>query len=705
MSPAGGAGGTAGSSGVSAGAPSIGGSEGVAGAGGSGSGTCSTNCEPGADCSAPEACASGVCASGVCAAASCGDGVRNGAETALDCGGGCPGCARGAACLADGDCASAHCADSVCVLGPTAGFDVEELLTGESLVVTLTPRVRAGDAEIVLEEYSFGDGGAFELATSHTYRASGTFTITQRLTDENGLVATSSRRLVVALSGFTPVLLSESDRSVPEVLLSADGLGMEVVDDGAFVGVRSNRPVLPGSGMFYFEGERVTDELSDMYFGVAPAGLPLAAAPGSDDRSVGVDISGEVRFGGALVSEFPAEDNDHYGIVLDYRGATPIVHVLLSDRRDRVDASVPMPAVTEPLFIFVGGRRREVGEQARINPGNDTANFPFHYDAAALMNAAGLDGGALVPGWSQTHAEPPSAAPVLSVSAPVTIELGSEVELRASASDAEDGELGDAIHWEDLATARAMRDTHDGPSWRFTPRAIGIHPIEVSVTDRSGRTSTTRLDVTVTGTMPQFNPVKLVPDELTGRGIELSPNGLGAKWTSFGKYGIRANQGMIGEFRYFEMHRLTPPTNQGGGLVILEGNLDPYNPRDVPPSCSVNHSASVWRNLISEADYDTEVTEYYGFAVDYRGRHPVVYVITQNASPARDTVAHVMTLDDVTVPIYPMLYGNPTDSGTDYDAEINFGASPFRYDPVGVLSAAGYDPSGLVLGWGGETGS
>ena len=545
----------------------------------------------------------------------------------------------------------------------------------------------AGDGDITSVQYNFGDGDGFGTSTNHDYAASGTFTIVQRVTDEYGLTNTASRGVTVNLSGFTPVLLNEDDRSEPEVLLSADQLGMEVIDDGAFVGVRSNRPVTPGSGMFYFEGQRITDQENDMYFGIAPASLSLEEVPGvtAGDHGLGVDVAGSVRFNATTVAAFDS-DAEFYGIVLDYRTTTPTAHVIVDDD---VISSTTMTGVTEPLFILVGGRRREVGEQARINTGNDTQNFPFAYDAVAELVSAGVsNANQLVLGWTQTHAEPASTRPSLSVSGTTSIALGGSTTLTATVSDAEDATGALAVHWVDLATTHAEPDDNDGTSWNFTPRAIGIHPIQVTVTDTSGLSRSMRVDVNVSGTLPQFNPVELVEDDLSGSGIELSASGLAAKWHDEAKYGIRANQGMIGDFMYFEMHRLIAPDNQGGGLVILEGDLDPYSPSNIPPSCSVNHSASVWRNLISEADYNTEATEFYGFAVDYRGRHPIVYVIARDGAVPVDDVVHEMELDDVTVPIYPMLYGNPTNApAAPFDAEINFGATPFHYDPVAVLQA------------------
>ena len=137
--------------------------------------------------------------------------------------------------------------------------------------------------------------------------------------------------------------------------------------------------------------------------------------------------------------------------------------------------------------------------------------------------------------------------------------------------------------------------------------------------------------------------------------------------------------------------------NMGGGLVIANGNLNPYGPVDVPPSCSVNVLGGTWHSLMFHKNFPTgfETEEYYGFAVDYRAAYPIVYVIV------RSQVVDTIPLDDVTVPIYPMLYGNPTVTPSGSAETINFGATPFHYDPATVLAAANVDIAGFKIGWGG----
>jgi hypothetical protein len=84
-------------------------------------------CNDGQSCRTDDDCAAGFfcpSASGRCTAASCTDGVRNGSEGGVDCGGGCAGCADGANCAVNRDCASGVCAAGRCA-APTCFDNVE----------------------------------------------------------------------------------------------------------------------------------------------------------------------------------------------------------------------------------------------------------------------------------------------------------------------------------------------------------------------------------------------------------------------------------------------------------------------------------------------------------------------------------------------------------------------------------------------------
>jgi plastocyanin len=94
----------------------------------SGAGAC-VGCVVGADCT------SGVCTANVCAAASCTDGVMNGTETGLDCGGSCAAC-LGAACTTASNCASGACTGNVCATVNGCDMSTATKVTVTSTIVT-----------------------------------------------------------------------------------------------------------------------------------------------------------------------------------------------------------------------------------------------------------------------------------------------------------------------------------------------------------------------------------------------------------------------------------------------------------------------------------------------------------------------------------------------------------------------------------------
>ncbi len=81
--------------------------------------TCSTGVCDGAgncvECATVQQCgANELCLMNQCVAESCNDGVKNGDETAKDCGGTCPKCGTGKACLGPSDCLTGVCEGNVC---------------------------------------------------------------------------------------------------------------------------------------------------------------------------------------------------------------------------------------------------------------------------------------------------------------------------------------------------------------------------------------------------------------------------------------------------------------------------------------------------------------------------------------------------------------------------------------------------------------
>ncbi len=90
-------------------------------------GSCAA-CAPGNKCQVATDCESWVCAAGVCAEPQCDDGVKNGSESDVDCGGGCTPCPTGKGCSAPADCStgvckSGSCWDATCADGVKNGLE------------------------------------------------------------------------------------------------------------------------------------------------------------------------------------------------------------------------------------------------------------------------------------------------------------------------------------------------------------------------------------------------------------------------------------------------------------------------------------------------------------------------------------------------------------------------------------------------------
>lgn len=78
------------------------------------------------DCLGPTDCPSLNCESNVCLGATCVDGIENGSETALDCGGSCPPCSTGQPCLVGLDCVGGICAGSPLICQATCADGIQD---------------------------------------------------------------------------------------------------------------------------------------------------------------------------------------------------------------------------------------------------------------------------------------------------------------------------------------------------------------------------------------------------------------------------------------------------------------------------------------------------------------------------------------------------------------------------------------------------
>jgi hypothetical protein len=199
--------------------------------------------------------------------------------------------------------------------------------------------------------------------------------------------------------------------------------------------------------------------------------------------------------------------------------------------------------------------------------------------------------------------------------------------------------------------------------------------------------------------MPLKDEVYLVKERRINPAITMSEDRLSVSYFTPHKSAILANQGMIGEFWYWEAQRHVEIGNFGFGLNNPYAYLDPYccvnnGLEGAPPSMSINALGSVWRNLQYQFGYPRQTeAEYYGYAVDYRGARPIVYIISL------DGVVGQLVMDDFITPIYPQLYGEKQ-LEVERVNSANFGASSFYYNAAQALKDYGVDVSELQLGWG-----
>jgi hypothetical protein len=187
------------------------------------------------------------------------------------------------------------------------------------------------------------------------------------------------------------------------------------------------------------------------------------------------------------------------------------------------------------------------------------------------------------------------------------------------------------------------------------------------------------------------------------------------------KRAVRANVGVRpGEFRYFETRRFGGFSNAelpniGQGIITPSAQIDPYccyiDPGDAdyntftsgsprvptlanitPSSMTVNAVGGVFARLIqvdapfSSSTLSLAQTQYYGFAVDYRGVDPVVYVVANNSSSAMIVSNALNPGAFNNAPAMPMLHGHPV-SGTGPHAAINLGLQNFHYPLANVRAA------------------
>jgi hypothetical protein len=150
--------------------------------------------------------------------------VKNGAETDVDCGGGCVPCAEGKLCLANADCLSASCVAGVCAAvqgAPAIAVSPNVVNFGNVLVGTtasLSVTVLNGGSASLVVSGAVGGAAAAEFSVD----PSGPFTVLP------GQTQTVRVRFTPAAVGAktASLVLSSNDPSSPTTEVALFGMGI-----------------------------------------------------------------------------------------------------------------------------------------------------------------------------------------------------------------------------------------------------------------------------------------------------------------------------------------------------------------------------------------------------------------------------------------------------------------------------------------------
>ena len=182
-------------------------------------------------CNKGSQCAGGVCAGGVCQAASCADGVKNGSESDVDCGGAaCAPCPLGGDCAAASDCVSGGCVAGACeppkVAGTTPADGQSGVAVGAAVAISFSGAMNP--ATLAAQTAAGPCSGAVRLSSDGFATCLG-FATASPVMSGNGTVAT-----------FTPssALAHETKYSI-RVTIAAQGidgtpLGMQYQSSAGF---------------------------------------------------------------------------------------------------------------------------------------------------------------------------------------------------------------------------------------------------------------------------------------------------------------------------------------------------------------------------------------------------------------------------------------------------------------------------------------
>lgn len=546
------------------------------------------------------------------------------------------------------------------------------------------------------------------------------------------------------------VAWSTTDKDVNVTLSNND---LDATVNGAagagIFGVRSSESISSGDGFFYLEVERISGN-SFFSVGIATENVPLTAA---DTTTIENNPESAVT----------RELFNVVSIAIDYRGPNPVVHFFgdrFGDDSELYSITEILDTVTDPVFLYVAGAQ---GEQYRINFGG-VDGAAFERDPTATIETLLFNGGDLLQYGMPIN----RAKPTLSITeGSQLVQQNASVTFTAVATDDDSSNISSSVEWfldgVSLGTSSTISpSTSTVGTYQLTAVVedseelssslsvnLYVHPIsgggdldqdldgltydeEITASsspanpDTDGDGLSDGYEV-ANGTSPTVSTALPAgfeahedsvyfnfENDATSHIISTSDDGYSVGYIPGvdGKAAIRANQGMKGEFRYWEGQGLFDG-DLGYGFIDPNEDINDYcctsfpvDPQDfsdplVPgSSMGINTSGAtngIWQRLVFQENY-TNNDSYIGLAVDYTADDPVVYVLGTAGIEATITLPTYDALEA----IFPMFYGNlPTERDAIALQRANFGQEPFFYDPVQVLTDAGVSNlAAFVPGWG-----
>jgi PKD repeat protein len=375
---------------------------------------------------------------------------------------------------------------------------------------------------------TYGTDGGESPALSHTFSTPGTYTVDLRVTDSEGLTATTSQMITVAaaLPAYEQAVESESTlahfwpmgessgETLADVFAGADA----ALTGGVTLGEPGGLPEETGAHAAVFDGTS----------GAAQAGVNLSATheltvefwmkwesyASADRLALELTPNFNEYPGGLLIDPDPSGSSD-FAVSIGH-GASR--NTISFERPTAgawhyyafvIDTSASAEDEIKP---YLDGRAVSYTSTASGTGAGNFASSTLYWmsrDASSLFGAGSMQDlalyeGALTKSEIVSHYELAAGGPKASLtSTPVVASAGVPVHLDASGSSSPAGPITDYA-WDFNAGKSYSTDTGETASTTHTFSTPGTYTVDLRVTDGEGSTATTSSTITVAAALPAY---------------------------------------------------------------------------------------------------------------------------------------------------------------------------------------------------------